>query len=426
MSSFLFFGYGRIRTLRSNSLLSGVSAAAQIPAAHDVAGGGGGGRQQGLNPCKQGDGGDPPGVCSLGGGNHDGVTGFQLGNRHGGKIIEHLADVAAASAAASHATTHAAPSRASGRWAAGARSGLGGAGSIAPGEHTGRLFGQLAHGGIGVNLNGQRLLGGEILHGKLAGLRINRGDGGRNLAEGAGHNLLGLNAGPVRGLIAQHAQLVAGFDVADAARLGVAEARGIERIAVESGLVGGLDGVGAGTALDADGHGGGIDGGDGAGGPTLFPIVLVLLLERGDVTFAHDQDGGGRPRLGVGWSGPDHDRAIAGVDGGQGDFGAFFRVGFPRRNAQDEGTVRGRDRDVLALVAFQRDLFGVRVDGSDGAGDLCPIGGGRRLRRSGDHGAEGQDRCYGIGILHFLPRGIFVLFAWATRIGAWLLPRKSY
>src|ERR1022692_3794399 len=92
------------------SSLACVSAATQIPTAHDVAGGRGGSRQEGFDPCQQHDYGDLPGVRALGGGNHDGVTGFEFGKRQGGEVVQHLTEVARASAAHATATAAGVPS----------------------------------------------------------------------------------------------------------------------------------------------------------------------------------------------------------------------------------------------------------------------------------------------------------------------------
>src|SRR4029077_10584417 len=69
LNDWFLFNVGCEQVVRISSLLTGISAAAQVPTAHDVAGGGGGGCQQGFDPCKQGDCGNAPGVRALGRGN---------------------------------------------------------------------------------------------------------------------------------------------------------------------------------------------------------------------------------------------------------------------------------------------------------------------------------------------------------------------
>ena len=152
-----------------------------------------------------------------------------------------------------------------------------------------------------------------------------------------------------------------------------------------------------------DGLGGGVDRGHRAGGTALLPIVLIFLLQSGDIALAHDEDGGGGPGLGVGGSGSDDYGAIPGVQRGERDLGALFRIGFARRNAQNQGAVGRGDGDIIALVALQRQLVRVGVDGGDGTGELRAIGGGLRLCGRGDRGRDDQYRCYGSRRLKSFP-----------------------
>ena len=119
------------------------------------------------------------------------------------------------------------------------------------------------------------------------------------------------------------------------------------------GLIGGLHGEGMRAALNGDGFGSGVDRGNRTGDTALLPILLIFLMDRGNVGLGHHQDSGRIPGI-AGRCGADDNCAVTGGHGGEGNLRTLLRVSFARWDAKDQRSIAGGHVECVPFVTIQR------------------------------------------------------------------------